>query len=707
MVDIDVAHGKKGQASLDEIERTIGAMPGTLEARTGSGGRHLLFAYPTTHNIRNKQDIRPGIDIRGEGGYIVAPPSIHDETGELYSWPSGDETPILDCPEGVLDMIAPEEPKRPVRRPWDPVPQKTTDTTKDYTTPVGTHPVPANTPVIERASLYLRECESASQGAGGHDALLWAARAMVIGFDLSDGDALSLLWSEYNPRCNPPWLRSKASEVKDFERKVAQAHDTECKKPRGWLLDDYGLRSEDAAKQAFGARLRDELLETWSRPVGEGSTVEITEAAAPVLRASKSFPIHCFPPKIREYIELVADVQVVTQEAVGLAVLVSSGASIGNSYRLRIKKGFDVPPIIWGLIVAETGSNKSGPFREIIKPLRMPVPMELIKNAIVNPQGQLLVEDATTESIIDVQSRSPRGLILANGEAAGWIGAFDRYSQGSNKKVSVDESIWLKEWDCDTYQKNRKTDSENILIHSAACAVVGCIQPSKMRDCVDPSNFASGLVPRILIVTMEPRYRGWSEREMTDEHTKFWHDVIMYLRTLPFDSRNPNTGEFLPTIVTLSPTAKSRYIDEFERIAKTIMESNSVERIFMSKSQGSTGRLALILHGMEAACGMHEMDTEIDVKTMENAITLQQYLLEEQMAAFGIAGQQFNEKLTHELRDFIVEKGGSVTPRQVQRKNGRRWPNKEAASKALDKLVESGAGTWDAARKKFTLNKEK
>ena len=81
VLDID---GDEGAASLDDLQCRHGALPPTREAITGGGGRHLLFKY--TGPIQNTVGrIAPGIDTRGDGGYIVAPPSIHPN-GRPYCW---------------------------------------------------------------------------------------------------------------------------------------------------------------------------------------------------------------------------------------------------------------------------------------------------------------------------------------------------------------------------------------------------------------------------------------------------------------------------------------------------------------------------------------------------------------------------------------------------------------------------------------------
>lgn len=89
-VDIDEDKGVFGDDSLREWERENGELPQTWTAITGRGGNH--YYYRSDQKIKNATGIYPGIDVRGEGGYVVAPPSIH-QNGTQYRW----EVPPDEC----------------------------------------------------------------------------------------------------------------------------------------------------------------------------------------------------------------------------------------------------------------------------------------------------------------------------------------------------------------------------------------------------------------------------------------------------------------------------------------------------------------------------------------------------------------------------------------------------------------------------------
>ena len=91
---IDIGNGVlvgEGEHSLRVKSREIGDLPETLTSRTGSGGLHLIFTYPTVSNsetagsLGNRAGILSSVDTRGDGGYIAAPPSLH-QSGVKYQW---------------------------------------------------------------------------------------------------------------------------------------------------------------------------------------------------------------------------------------------------------------------------------------------------------------------------------------------------------------------------------------------------------------------------------------------------------------------------------------------------------------------------------------------------------------------------------------------------------------------------------------------
>lgn len=79
VLDIDIKNGGKGSLA------TLGSFPITPKVRTGSGGLHYYFKWPG-YPVKNFAGKLPGVDLRGDGGFVVAPPTLHPDTQKPYSW---------------------------------------------------------------------------------------------------------------------------------------------------------------------------------------------------------------------------------------------------------------------------------------------------------------------------------------------------------------------------------------------------------------------------------------------------------------------------------------------------------------------------------------------------------------------------------------------------------------------------------------------
>ena len=80
-MDVD---GLDAEVELRRLEAKHGNLPATVEVIT-TRGRHLYFQTPETSVRNSAGKVAPGIDVRGDGGYVLAPPSIHP-SGRRYEW---------------------------------------------------------------------------------------------------------------------------------------------------------------------------------------------------------------------------------------------------------------------------------------------------------------------------------------------------------------------------------------------------------------------------------------------------------------------------------------------------------------------------------------------------------------------------------------------------------------------------------------------
>lgn len=230
VVDVDVKGKSNG---FDEIHSRGMSIPPTLEQLTPTNGMHYFYKWD--ESIRNKNNFIPGVDIRSHGYYVMLAPSIH---------PNGGVYKLNDTPSNESLSTYPEhfKPKQEALHAPMFIPED------------------AEMKAIE----YLSRCDAAMEGAGGHDTLLGVATVVVQGYAIAPERAKGLMWEYYNPRCSPPWDRSKQSQVKDFERKIDEVVRRPVPKPFGWMLrDEENLKM--AAKSielmmAADAKKKDKLV---------------------------------------------------------------------------------------------------------------------------------------------------------------------------------------------------------------------------------------------------------------------------------------------------------------------------------------------------------------------------------------------------------------------------------------------------------------
>jgi hypothetical protein len=201
VLDVDPKHG--GDAALERLERKYGPLSATVEAATGGGGRHLYFAHPGGL-IRNRAGLAQGIDLRGDGGYIVAPPSIHP-SGRLYEWVPGrtpDEIPLAPLPRWLM--------------------------------------APIQGPRIGRSLSDWRQLVRAGVTEGRRNSSVASLTGHLLWHGVDPDVALELLLAWNRMRCRPPL---EDAEVAQVVASIAKLHDAES-----------ALEQEQIGPDKFGSR---------------------------------------------------------------------------------------------------------------------------------------------------------------------------------------------------------------------------------------------------------------------------------------------------------------------------------------------------------------------------------------------------------------------------------------------------------------------
>lgn len=200
VVDQDIKPGKNGVALWAALEAEHGQAPETRTVRTGGGGTQLYFKHPGFHVGLSQNKLgnlkTPGIDVRGDGGYVVCPVSNHISGG---SYELTRDIPCAAASPWLLSLIQSSSSVQDA------------DIGVQLKTDRGYFPT-ASPAVLQAAADALDQHGPAIEGEGGDAHTFRVAAILIHDFALTDEEAWPLL-QEWNTTCRPPWsdrdLRAK------------------------------------------------------------------------------------------------------------------------------------------------------------------------------------------------------------------------------------------------------------------------------------------------------------------------------------------------------------------------------------------------------------------------------------------------------------------------------------------------------------------
>ncbi len=288
VLDIDKgtsANGKvkDGDYELEILQDIVGRLPETWTCVSGSGGgRHLYFKHPGGDLVvpnrqlidlpkpatwtseayldkRGKRLVLSALQVRGDGGYVLAPPSRH-RTGGNYRW-HPERNPRLmpeaaPMPEALVHLLMRARGASPEGKAGGP----------SGAAPEGDWPDMEKR--VLRAKRYMENVPGAVSGRGGHTATFSMAADLVRGFVLPLETAYELM-CDFNLKCVPPW------DTEDISRKIEQAAYNSIRE-YGYKYKNDGLFDlELEAKRA--AREEQDIMSQQSRASARASAARILE----------------------------------------------------------------------------------------------------------------------------------------------------------------------------------------------------------------------------------------------------------------------------------------------------------------------------------------------------------------------------------------------------------------------------------------------
>lgn len=465
VIDVDPDDG--GEESLIALREEHGSVPSTLLQVSGRGGAHYCF-LPDTRVGNSQSKLAIGIDTRGDNkGYIVAAPSTH-ENGNKYRW-DDINAPLASVPDWLIPADRPVAPATPTAAPIIHLPGDN---------------------ITSRARAYLRRCAPAVEGQGGHDKLLWAARAMVRGLRLDDATAYALLAGDYNPTCCPPWDLTKQKDNKDFRRKIEQARTIPFGKPDGWLLSEFNDADDRAATMAIehGMTIRDALL---SNPAISADT---QSPQAPVEAIRLPTPTQdALPDWILQPTGLMGElcgwINSRARKKQPMLALANAFAFCGALFGRKIRDEWNLRTNLYCLGVGVSGCGKDHS-RQSIKALC----------AAAGAERDLLGgEEATSDSALIACLRERPACILQWDEIGHMLANMKSHNASAFRQAIIPTLMKLYSSSGNMYLGKEYSTEERQDLDQPCCCLYGTTVPEVLWENLTVSEIRDGFLGRMLV----------------------------------------------------------------------------------------------------------------------------------------------------------------------------------------------------------------
>jgi len=421
------------------------------------------------------------------------------------------------------------------------------------------------------------------------------------------------------------------------------------------------------------------------------------------------YPVGTLPHGVRSFVSEAANSLGVDPVFVALPALAMLASCIGVRRSIRIKTDWAEPCIIWGAIVADSGTKKSPATRIVMRALHS-VQREAVEEyrteldryesalrAFKTSKGEgsepskptcrrHIVSDTTSEALALVLEQNPEGVLLERDEIGGWLADLDRYTASKGG----DAARWLSIWSAAPIVVDRVTRPA-VYITRPHVSIYGGIQPRVLERLVGSEHRENGLLFRLLIAAPPRRVARWTDATVSERTAERFAELVRGLLAL-----NPNAGldgEPRPVPVIMSAEAKAHFVGWYNVNADRLAEARGDEAAALAKMPAHAARLALVFYCIRLVSGERTGD-EIDLASVQGACQLVDWHKNEMLRLLERFSETDDDREIRELVDWIARQGGTVTARDLMR-HGRRYVTAEAAKAALDGLARAGFGQWE------------
>jgi Protein of unknown function (DUF3987)/Bifunctional DNA primase/polymerase, N-terminal/Primase C terminal 2 (PriCT-2) len=643
--DTIAGHGVDGISALQELEARNEPLPATLMSMSPSGSVHRYFNHPGCHIKCTASTLANGVDVKGDGGMVIAPPTVKSGVGS-YRWI--DQLEIADAPDWLLTLV-------------------TDDTT---------------------AADRQRRGEAETEEEPDHDMIAAALKVIPnVDIDWEDWNKIGMAtWegtggSVVGFRAFDAW--SRKSKKKYNANKTMEKWQAYLTCPPNQITGRTILWLADAEDSEWRDRFdTEELGEPGDAPRID-DTDDDTHRSMPPSRPADvpvdlwakfdppPLPTGLLPLTIEEFAFAKGRLMGADPAGLAAAALAVCAAALPDHVKLKVKRhdSWMEETRLWVGLVGDPSSKKTpmisqatwpirridaGMWREYLRKKRAWDALSREERRVTPQPAQtrICIEDTTVEAAQEVLRDSPNGMLCVRDEMSGWFGAMDRYA--GNRGAMADRGFWLQAYNGGTYSYNRVSRGSGV-IENLSVSMLGGIQPEPMREIVD-GTVDDGLIQRIIPIMVRTATLGM-DAPTSDAEDRYGRLVERLARTRePFDCLG-----FDDAAMQVREQLEQKHLD--------LMACRTLNRklaAHIGKYDGIFARMCLLWHVIED----EEMTNVVGADTAQRvADFLHRFLLPHAMAfyttVFGLSDD--NNRLMDVAGYILAHDVEVVTNRVIQR----------------------------------------
>jgi hypothetical protein len=570
-------------------------VPATPTVKTKRGHQYYLrcpeTGFPTF-------DVTGKLEVRADGAYAVAPPSIHP-SGERYEWViSPDEADFADPPEWLIEqarlrgrrmraedigeMISNGSRNKTLFSIAGTLRRRGLDEESIYAALLGINETKCETPLD--ADEVWKIARSIARYAPAYDS------------NVSNDSVFQDLADLPDPEEFP--LSALPITLRQFAREAAASV--------GCPVDYIGLSTLAAVSAAIGDTRRIVIKKDWT----EGAAIFGMIVGGPASKKTPAMNLALRPVRERQ-MALKAEYERQKEE---------HKAAFAN-YKDALKE--------------DPGA------REPDKPTL----------------GRTYADDTTVERLADILNENRRGVLIIKDELSGWLGAMNQYKQGGK---GADRQFWLSVHTNQPVSVDRKSSDEPVIVAHPWVSVIGGIQPEVLPDF--GKDRGDGLIDRFIPAYPKPQIGRWTDDEISDHVREEYAATLGTLYRLrhanddedPFPSRVPMTDEgkrlFIAEYNRLHEELEAPGFPQRLRPAWGKLEAYFA-RFALILAMTRVAELS-----KQGQLGVAESVTRDD---MTGAMKLLTYFKNHVRRVYtGLYGDSPSDRLAADLREFLIPLGG-------------------------------------------------